>query len=57
MTRLILVIIAIIIPSPELFILVLPIHPIIHRIRHISDISRPILGVPLRPQQACCQLA
>jgi hypothetical protein len=51
------VIITIIGSLPEIFILIFPINPIIHRIRHISDIPRPILRMPLRPQQASCQLA
>jgi hypothetical protein len=57
MTKTVLVVIIIINTSPELVILVFPINPIIYRIRHISDIPRPILGMPLRPQQARCQLA
>lgn len=31
-------------------------HPIIHRVRHVPHIPRPVLRVPLRPQQSGRQL-
>jgi hypothetical protein len=42
--------------SPNRRLILPPSNPIIHRIRHVSDISGPILHVPLRPQQAGRQL-